>query len=87
MVITGRVGRIKYYLYEKLLKGIIKKRINIQYTFEPLMGKDHQDHMDCIIQEKLLVKILKDCFNLDVDTALIALDFKKEWLSKKEDSK
>jgi len=83
MVVTGRVGRIKYYLFEKLLKGIVKKRLDIQYSFKPLVSEHQKKYMDYLVQEKLLVKILKDCFNLNVDTALIAMDIKKEWLLKK----
>ena len=83
MVLTGRVGKIKYYLYEKLLKGIIKKRIDIQYSFKSLTGEHQKEYMVCLVQEKLIVKILKDCFNLDVDTTLIAMNIKKEWLLKK----
>jgi len=83
MVVTGRVGRIKYYLFEKLLKRIIKKRIDIQYSFKPATAKGQREYEDCLVQEKLLVKILKDCFNLDVDTTLIAMNIKKEWLLKK----
>lgn len=76
MALTGRLGQMKYYLF-KLLKGIIKKRVSIQYNFRPLTGKDQKNYEDCLIQEKLLVKILNECFNLDVDTALIAMTFKK----------
>ncbi len=80
MALTGKLGQIKYYLCDKLLKGIVKKRLKLQVLLGPLIDKEQRDYMDCIIQEKLLVKILKDCFNLDVDTALIAMSIQREFL-------
>lgn len=82
MALTGKIGQMKYYLF-KLLKGIVRKKISIQYTFKPLTRKGQRNYEDYIVQEKLLVKILKDCFNLDVDTALITIDLKRKWLLKK----
>lgn len=82
MALTGKVGQIKYYLF-KLLKKIIKKRINITYSFKGTYEKRSKTYDEYLIQEKLLVKILNECFNLNVDTALIVTAFKREWLLKK----
>jgi len=83
MSLTGKAGRIKYYLF-KILKKTIRKRVEItdkhkkQLFSNPLLGEERFKFNDCLVRERLLVKILNECFNLDVDTTLIAMEVKKE---------
>lgn len=83
MSLTGKAGRIKYYLFETL-KKTIKKRVKItnkhkkQLFSNPLLGDERFQFNDCLVRERLLVKILNDCFALNVDTTLIAMEVKKE---------
>lgn len=77
MALTGKLGQMKYYLF-KVLKETVKKKVNIADNYNSISGEEQSKFKEYLAQEKILVKILKDCFNLDVDTALIAMNLKKE---------
>lgn len=74
--------KMQDYLF-RLLKGVVKKRIKLQCISEIFMGKDQENYVKYIIQEKLLVKILNERFGLNVDTTLIAMNIKRKLLLRK----
>lgn len=76
MALTGKLGQMKYYLF-RLLKGIIKKKMKLKRSHEPITREMKRSYNEYLIQEKLLIKILNECFDLKVDTALIEMSIRK----------
>lgn len=80
MALSGKV-KGKSYLFT-LLKEIIKKKMKIRDSYNTNINTftygEQKKYSYYTAQEKLLVKILNECFNLNVDTALIAMEINKE---------